>query len=233
MKEISPLIVILNMDLKIIESADGSHTLLLSSLNETYHSTKGAITESLHVFLKEGLEKFIDVQEVTILEIGFGTGLNAILTLLKGLETGQKINYHTLEPFPLPKEIISKLNYTESLHEILTGYFLKLHEASWNEDINITPGFNFRKYNMRLEDFNLKFKVDLIYYDAFAPSKQPEVWSLENLSKCFEILNPGGILVTYCAQGQFKRNLKAAGFEVEIIEGPPGKKEMTRGVKGI
>lgn len=225
LKEIPP------MKFEFLESKDGSHTIYLPELDETYHSRHGAVTESTYVFIEKGLDFiFKDQKELTVLEVGFGTGLNALLTLIWAKERKIKIDYHTLEPFPLPEEVYLKLNYPEVLNkEELRNDFLKMHSAC--EKIQLTEYFSFIKYQEKLEDFSSSVLADIIFYDAFAPSKQKEIWSLENMRKCFSLLKPGGALVTYCANGQFKRDLKEAGFTVEVLQGPPGKKEMTRGRK--
>lgn len=219
------------MEIKIIESGDGSHTLFLPHLNETYHSHHGALRESQYVFIEKGLDEFIGKKkEIAILEVGFGTGLNALLTMMWAVEKKIKVNYHTLEPFPLPKEIYQKLNYLTLLQkEEMNDSFFKMHELNEKVTYEFNEWFSFTKYYQKLEDFNEPLNVDLIYYDAFAPNKQPEVWDLMNIKKTYSLLSPQGMLVSYCASGQFKRNLKEAGYIVETLSGPPGKKEMTRG----
>lgn len=220
------------MPIKIITTEDGSHSLFDEELNETYHSTRGARGESMHVFLKEGLEHWHSLHhanEIRILEVGFGTGLNAFLTAQYAKQYQVKVHFTTLEPFPIEASIYQKLNYhqTEEERQLLTS----LHEAAWGETVPISPYFNLLKSTSRLEDFNSSEMYQVIYFDAFAPSKQPEVWSIENLRNCFNQLSEGGMLTTYCAQGQFKRNLVEAGFSVETLRGAMGKKEMVRGVK--
>lgn len=222
------------MKVEIVSSGDGSHTLFLPEMNETYHSLHGALTESQHVFIKMGLEVVgSDSNEVTILEIGFGTGLNAFLSLIWAEEHKKNIHFQTMEPFPLSPEILEKLNYSDHLPEKWKAYFQDLHAASWENPVRISEYFTIHKSADKLEDYSFDQLADLIYFDAFAPNKQPEVWDLSNIEKCYSMLKSSGILVSYCAQGQFKRNLKAAGFEVESLPGPPGKKEMTRGVKKL
>jgi tRNA U34 5-methylaminomethyl-2-thiouridine-forming methyltransferase MnmC len=217
----------------IIESGDGSHTLYHAGLNETYHSTHGALRESEHVFIKAGLEEVMkSASVVRIFEVGFGTGLNAWLTYKRVAGTDTKIIYHSIEPYPLGEEIYTNLNYVKDSSDSLKDFFLQLHRASWNEEVEMNENFTLKKINNRLEAFDPgKDFFDLVYYDAFAPSKQADMWLPENLQKIFVCLSKGGLLVTYCARGQFKRDLKAIGFEVETLEGPPGKKEMTRGRK--
>ena len=223
-------------DLEMITTSDGSHTLFNTELNETYHSVHGAIQESLHVFIKNGLQFFessIQPAEIKILEIGFGTGLNALLTLQYALETGIKIHYTSLEAYPLGKDIPGQLNYPALLNtEKFTALFQNLHETSWDKESIIINNFTLVKLLIRLQEADLGLaRFDLVYYDAFAPSKQPEMWELSILRKVEQSMKPGAILVTYCAKGQVKRDLKSLGLLVETLPGPPGKKEMVRAVK--
>lgn len=214
------------MSIKIITTEDGSHSLYNEEMNETYHSTKGALGESKYVFIEKGLEYFIqenNPKSINILEIGFGTGLNALLSYQFAKNNNTQINYTTLEPFPLSEEIISGLNY-----QFEPSIFKQIHYDIWADEMIIDDIFYFTKHLQKLENFQTVEKFDVIYFDAFAPSKQPEVWSLMNIQKCFNLLNQNGILTTYCSQGQFKRNLKEAGFQIEILQGAMGKKEMVR-----
>jgi len=220
------------MAIKIIITEDGSHSLFDDELDETYHSTRGALGESQHVFIKEGLEYHSKAHKgstLDILEVGLGTGLNAFLTLNYSEEHQVKTSFTSLEPFPIEKEIWENLNYYQSEKEKVI--LQKIHEANWEREVEISSQFRLKKTIARLELFNTSKLFHLIYFDAFAPSKQAEVWSLENLQKCFSLLNTNGILVTYCAQGQFKRNLAEVGFEVETLQGAMGKKEMVRATK--
>ncbi|WMJ72658.1 tRNA (5-methylaminomethyl-2-thiouridine)(34)-methyltransferase MnmD [Cytophagaceae bacterium ABcell3] len=216
--------------IEIISSKDGSHTLFLPEMNETYHSHHGAIQESEYVFIEKGIAPIAQKQKtLTILEIGFGTGLNALLSFRTAIQEGLTLHYHTLEPYPLIKEVYSNLNYPVIIEEgKYKETFLKLHEAPMNEEIKLSNNFFLNKYNETLENVTLRIEADVVFYDAFAPAKQPEVWSLSNLEKVKQAMNPKGVLVTYCASGQFRRDLKSLGFVVENLPGPPGKKEMTR-----
>lgn len=221
-------------EIKIIESGDGSHTLFHAALNETYHSMHGAVQESEHVFIQYGLEPLLSTKKmIKIFEVGFGTGLNAWLTYKKIANSEIKITYHSLEPYPLKEDIYTQLNYTKgSEDKNLQDFFLQLHHAEWDTEIELNNNFTLRKIKQTLEDYIVTDQnFDLVYYDAFAPSKQAEVWLPENIQKVYSLLNKEGILVTYCARGQFKRDLKEIGFLVETLPGPPGKKEMTRGRK--
>lgn len=219
------------MPIKIITTEDGSHSLFDDELNETYHSTRGARGESDHVFIKAGLEHFKKErsQAIHILEIGLGTGLNAFLTAQYAQQNRQLINFTSLEPYPISEEVYTQLNFNKS--EAERELFLTIHQSDWEKEVEIAPMFKLHKAIARLEEFATSSIFDLIYFDAFAPSKQPEVWSLGNIQKCYQLLKPGGILTSYCAQGQFKRNLKEAKFEVETLQGAMGKKEMVRAIK--
>ena len=216
-------------DIEIINTTDGSHTLVLKNLNETYHSTHGARTESEYVFIEKGLGH-VDKDKVTILEIGLGTGLNALLTSLASEGSSQQVCYHTIESNPLSPKILEKLNYPET--EMQKKLFDQIHSVEWDRTVKLHNTFEILKINGSWLDHRSPPDLyDIIYYDAFAPSRQPEMWSLPLLEKSYNILKTCGILVTYCAQGQFKRDLRTAGFQVEELPGPPGKAEMVRATK--
>ncbi len=218
------------MPLKIINTEDGSQSLFDDELNETYHSTKGARSESEYVFIEKGLElvtrpKSDDQHPISIMEIGFGTGLNALLSWQWAEERKISIHYYSLEPYPIPELVLSKMKLRAN------SRFNKLHDAGWNQKVKMSEYFVLEKWIKRVEEVSDVNRFDVIYFDAFAPSKQPEIWSIENLGACFRSLKSGGILTTYCAQGQFKRNLVSLGFEVEVLPGALGKKEMVRGIR--
>ncbi len=208
------------------ETEDGSHTLYNETLDETYHSTHGAIQEARHVFIKNGLESCL-LKEVSILEVGFGTGLNSILTCEYANKNEIAVNYTGLESFPLPMEIINQLNYKNEIVNFELEKFNAIHKSSWNEFNRIDPFFSVLKCDKKLQDFSTINKFDIIYYDAFGPRAQSEMWEKELFEKLYSFLNFNGKLVTYCAMGQFKRDLKSCGFVVESVPGPPGKREMT------
>lgn len=213
-------------------TSDGSHTLYVPHLDETYHSKHGAIQEALHVFIDAGLNHY-KKSELNILEIGFGTGLNTFLTLLEAEKKGIKINYTGIEAFPLGKEIIKRLNYTSELNlsEKAIELFNKLHKTEWEGEYEITPSFILNKIQIELDKFNTEKKFDVIYFDAFGPRVQPEMWTKQILKNMYNCLSEKGVLVTYCAKGSVKRTLKEVGFELEALPGPLGKREMTRAKK--
>ncbi len=220
--------------LQLLKTKDNSFTLYNPELNETYHSRHGALQESLYVFIKQGLHHFFESnkKEVSILEIGFGTGLNALLTLLESEKLNAKINYMSLEPYPIAKDLITQLSYPEilQLNEDQKQLFYILHDGSLvYETAHSSCHFELIKTGLMQHSFSNKF--DLIYFDAFAPEKQTDLWTKDVFNKCFELLNAKGILVTYCAKGEVKRTLKTTGFKVETLTGPPGKREMIRAVK--
>jgi tRNA U34 5-methylaminomethyl-2-thiouridine-forming methyltransferase MnmC len=219
-----------NKELKI--TADGSHTLFMPGLDETYHSTHGAIQEAEHVFIKAGL-KYFDLKELNILEIGFGTGLNSFLTFLESQKNKILINYTSLEAFPLKLDLIKELNYTQqlSLEKKDDKVYKMMHEIEWGEYHQISSNFKLKKLAEKLEKFSPTEKYDLIYFDAFGPRVQPEMWTVPVFKKMYNCLNENGILVTYCAKGTVKRGLKEVGFNIESLPGPPGKREMTRAQK--
>ncbi|WP_299705700.1 tRNA (5-methylaminomethyl-2-thiouridine)(34)-methyltransferase MnmD [uncultured Pontibacter sp.] len=224
------------MHLEIRQTKDGSNTLYVPELNEHYHSVHGALQESQHVFIKHGLEHVLNLRkDIKILEVGFGTGLNAILTYPFALAQKAFIQYDTLEKFPLGIDVVEQLHFDKViLNPELQEVFMELHKAPWNEPVDVIPYFTLQKIHETLEEFVApQAYYDLIYFDAFAPEKQPELWSDEMFAKLYKATRPGGVLVTYCAKGSFKRSLRAAGFEVEALPGPPGKREMTRGLKPV
>jgi len=223
------------MKVEIIQTEDGSSSLFVPELNETYHSTHGAITESTHVYIENGLNHYIKTNQpnsINILEVGFGTGLNALLTAIFVQKLSVNIHYHTLETFPLEEKIVESLHYPSLVGEPdPKELFQEIHQAKWGELISISDKFSIHKINRAIEKFQNKIKYDLIYFDAFAPSKQPEMWEIVIFDRLYAMMNPKAVLVTYCAQGQFKRNLKSAGFDIESLAGPPKKFEMVRAIK--
>lgn len=213
-------------------TADGSHTLFIPALDEHYHSTNGAIQESNHVYIETGLH-YCRKSYVTIFEIGFGTGLNAYLTLEDTINTDKKIQYLSIEANPLPCKVVEKLNYPNQLNAVDADLFVKLHEAAWNKTVKITQDFSLTKIEADLTQFDFNFipGIDLVYFDAFAPDKQPEMWSQEIFDYLYSLMNDEAILVTYCAKGEVRRRMQHSGFMVERLPGPPGKREMLRAIK--
>lgn len=222
----------------IITTQDGSHTLFHEELNEFYHSAKGAIQEGKHVFIKEGLNFIKGTalnlgDEIRILEIGFGTGLNALLTMLEAEAHNLEIHYETIELYPLPIETIKDLNYTQELgYEFCYGPYHTLHLCRWNETHQITKSFSFKKINDTILTCQLPLdNYQLIYFDAFSPEQQPEMWTNQVFKKLFDALRPNGILVTYCSKVSVQQAMKEAGFIIEKLPGAPGKREMLRAHK--
>lgn len=218
--------------MKVILTEDGSHSIYLPELDETYHSIHGAIQESNHVFIEGGLNYWLMENPgkniIRILEFGFGTGLNALLTTIK-VDASIKVNYHSLEKFPLTKEITKSLNYGNILHQ--SDLFNKIHEAGWDEEISILANFSIKKIESDFRDYTNDVNYDIIYFDAFAPSKQPNLWVKPIFERCYKFLDKEGVIITYSAKGQLKRDLKSIGFIVESLPGPPGKFEITRAIK--
>ncbi|TAJ11831.1 SAM-dependent methyltransferase [Marinilabiliaceae bacterium JC017] len=217
-------------EIEVMISEDGSHTLFVPELNEHYHSTHGAIQESMHVFINAGLAH-CKKENLSILEIGLGTGLNAFLTALN--RGAHQITYHSLEKYPITEEVVKELNYCAADDPQQKELFEKLHQLPWNKQVPWTAGMELLKLETDLTSVNLPSTYDLVYFDAFAPDIQPEMWSDEIFSKLYSAMNPGGILTTYCAKGIIRRRLIAAGFKVERLPGPPGKREMMRATKSI
>lgn len=218
----------------VVLTKDNSHTLYSEKFGATYHSTHGAIQESVHVFIKNGLEFYIDgsqSSELSVLEIGFGTGLNTLLTYKVAKERKIEVDYQSIEAFPVSIEAATELNYTDELGDDLQEVFLKMHQCDFGLLTSINSFFSLTKHQCLIENFRSDSRFDVIYFDAFSPTQQPELWALEVFKNMFQLLKPGGILVTYCAQGQMKRNMKIAGFKVTTLPGPPGKREMTSGIK--
>jgi tRNA U34 5-methylaminomethyl-2-thiouridine-forming methyltransferase MnmC len=216
---------------EIVLTADGSHTIAIPQMNVSYHSKYGAIQESIHVFIEAGL-RYLTNQSVNLFEMGLGTGLNAFLTAIEAEKTQRKIYYTAVELFPLSKEEAKSLNYAEQLQH--GELFQKIQECKWSEDVTISEFFTLRKENISLLKYPMPCKAEafnLIYYDAFAPSAQPELWTKQIFEKLFTMLAENGVLVTYCSKGDVKRALMVAGFKATKLPGPKGKREMLRAEK--
>jgi tRNA U34 5-methylaminomethyl-2-thiouridine-forming methyltransferase MnmC len=224
------------MKRKIITTSDGSKTIQIEDWNEQYHSIHGAIQEANHVFLKHGLlffcsEKSSDSEPIVILEIGFGTGLNAFLTLIEAEKLDISIDYAGVEAYPVDLEEIEQLNYVELISESHKLQFEALHKVSWEAPHNITSYFKLEKQKKFFQDIDNENEFNIIYFDAFGARVQPDLWTETIFTIMFKALKTDGILVTYAAKGSVRRAMQAVGFVVERLPGPPGKREMLRGTK--
>lgn len=219
------------MKRKIITTADGSKTIQIEDWNEQYHSIHGAIQEAYHVFIKNGLSLFQD-RELSILEIGFGTGLNALITLLESEKRGLDIVYKGVEAYPVVPEELQQLDYTSALNAgNLKQDFLRMHQTSWEQSHPITANFSLIKQQIDFKAISDVDLFDLIYFDAFGARVQPELWTEEVFTLMYRALKKDGVLVTYSAKGSVRRAMQAVGFVVERLPGPPGKREMLRALK--
>ncbi len=208
-------------------TADKSPTLYVPELDEHYHSVNGALQESMHVFINAGFKQ-IKKKSLSISETGFGTGLNALLTISESQNNTQKIYYETIEKYPLSDDIIEELQKTETFN---SDIFKKIHSAEWEKEINISDNFILKKRQTDLINYIPDKKFDLIYFDAFAPDKQPELWTEEIFTKLCKATNKNGILVTYSAKGSVKQALRNAGYFVKRLPGPAGKRHMVQAIK--
>lgn len=219
------------MDLEVLHTADGSATLRNKQLNATYHSMHGAVQESRHIFIEAGLKQSIRQfgKQLSILEIGFGTGLNTLLSLEGAQKQDLQINYSAIEKYPIPLSIASGLNYGTEADK----NFMSMHKAAWNESAVINQNFTLCKYLCDVNDFHFPKigRFHLVYYDAFAPETCPDMWNEFLFERLYTAMLPGAILVSFCAKGIIKRALKHSGFKVEALPGPPGKREMTRATR--
>ncbi len=222
----SPIFAKMNSAIPI-KTKDGSHTLYNEAAGEYYHSVYGAVQESEHIFIRAGLEaKQISPEVLQVLEIGFGAGLNALLTLKWAEDNHQPVQYLGIEAFPLTEATLKQLNYAEILH-IEPSLFLKMHQSIMRQQI--TPYFSVQVLHEKLQDLLPgKNRFHVVFFDAFSPGSQPEMWTKEGFIKLHDALIPGGTLVTYSCKGSVKRALKAAGFSLEKLPGPPGKREFLR-----
>lgn len=217
---------------EIILTTDGSHTLFVPELNEHYHSIHGAIQESEFIFINNGYEA-CKADPVNILEIGFGTGLNAFLTALKSCKGTRKVHYTTVEKYPLPAEITDLLNYPVFTGAGSRKTFSSIHSAPWNTAVTICDNFILKKIESDITSSFPQGSFDLIFFDAFGPDKQPEMWSSEIFKMIADSTNKNGIFITYSAKGEVKRKLSSNGFNVTILSGPPGKHHIIRADKKV
>lgn len=219
------------MKREIIITSDGSTSIHLPEWEESYHSKHGAIQEAQHVFIKNGLS-LCKGQSVSVLEIGFGTGLNAFITFLESQKINQNIDYVGVEGFPISTDEVVQMNYVNQLNASqFEAEFKTMHISDWEENVTISETFRLTKRKQLFNEINDKNQFDIIYFDAFGYRVQPELWSVEIFTKMFEALKEGGILVTYACRGPIKNAMKEAGFKIEKLAGPPGKREMLRGWK--
>jgi tRNA U34 5-methylaminomethyl-2-thiouridine-forming methyltransferase MnmC len=214
----------------ILKTNDQSDTIWSEKYGENYHSTFGAWTESMHVFIESGF-KSCKANPMSIFEMGFGTGLNAFLTLLEADKTTIPIYYYAIELHPIGFEIIQQLDYIELTDPRQKEIFLQLHQATWNIPVKITSNFTLHKIQGDILFWHPEAIFDLVFYDAFSPNSQPELWTSEIFQKLNKCMNNHALLTTYCAKGSVRRNLISAGFTVERLPGPPGKREMLRATK--
>lgn len=223
------------MKKEIIVTEDGSNSICVPHLNVAYHSIHGAIQESRHVFIEAGLKYLLnqfEKEQIGILEVGFGTGLNALLTAIEIEKLDKTVYYVALEPSPISDEEAQSLNYCEQLdRKDLQEDFRRMHDCAWNKGHVFTKNGLMHKSKSTLQEFEHTPGFDLIYYDAFAPAAQPELWTKEIFQKLFFLLKPNSILVTYCSKGDVRRAMMAAGFTVKKMPGPPGKREILRAIK--
>ena len=221
------------MNFSLITTEDGSHSLYSSELNESYHSIHGALSESMHIFIEAGLNEVIKTKNaLNILEVGFGTGLNAFLTRFFCEDMNIQTSYYGVEAFPVSKEIYSQLNYHTILNKTNQQYFLDLHTAEWDKSVQISENFLLKKHLAPISEVSIPDNFfDLVYFDAFAPQYQPEMWTVGIFEKIYKSMSNEAILTTYCCKGDVKRALKSVGFQIEKLPGPKGKREMLRARK--
>lgn len=221
------------MKRRVVKTADGSTTIHIEEWDEHYHSTHGAIQEAYHVFIDMGLNCFLNKQKaISILEIGFGTGLNAFITYLECLKRQHDVTYVGVEGYPVSADEIAALNYVEALEATeYSTVFNTMHVKPWEQEMVLSENFKLTKRNQFFADITDKETFDLIYFDAFGARVQPDLWTEAIFLKMFEALKSGGVLVTYAAKGSVRRAMLAVGFTVERLPGPPGKREMLRATK--
>jgi len=219
-----------NMKSELILTEDGSNSLYVPEIDECYHSSHGAIQESRHIFIEAGLKQ-CRKSEINILEVGFGTGLNAFLTMIEAEWNAKQIHYVSLEKYPVEAEKALRLNYPEELSSEKRSCFELMHLSAWNEKVKITPFFSLEKVETDFTQYIPENKFDVVFFDAFSPEKQPEMWTQERFELIYEYCNDAAILTTYCAKGVVRRAMQAVGFTVERLAGPPGKREILRGIR--
>jgi tRNA U34 5-methylaminomethyl-2-thiouridine-forming methyltransferase MnmC len=215
------------MKLQIRKTADNSDTIFVPTMDEHYHSIHGAWQESLHVFINEGLNQ-LTRSSICIFEMGFGTGLNVLLTLINSIKSSIEITYHTIDLYPLDINVVNQLNHRNFIEPEFHSLYEAIHLCDWNVPVEICKNFHLTKISSNILTYKPHYDYDIVYWDAFGPEKQPDIWHTNVFRMMYESMNPEGILVTYSAKGWVRRNLEAAGFMVKKIQGPPGKREMIR-----
>ncbi len=217
------------MKLDLITTKDGSHTLYRPDLDESYHSAYGAIQESQHIFIQSGFLA-VPKNNIQVFEMGFGTGLNVLLTILKATDLKKAVKYYSIEKFPVSPELVAQLNYSVILSPGFHGIFKTIHHSGWDKDIGIGKVI-LHKIHSDILEYTIPAGNDLVYYDAFSPEKEPDLWSENIFRKIYDSMTTGGVFVTYSAKGEVRRNLISVGFRVEKLDGPPGKKHILRACK--
>jgi len=216
-------------NIQLITTKDGSHSLYRPDLDEQYHSIFGAIQESLHIFIKSGFDA-VTKKDIQVFEMGFGTGLNALLTRLRSMETKRKVYYYSIEKYPIPEGLMNQLNYSSILSPGKPEIFQEIFEAGWNCK-SVLGLFVLQKIHADILKYEIPDGNDLIYFDAFSPDKEPELWTESLFRRLYNSMNEGGVFVTYSAKGEVRRKLLTVGFKVEKLAGPPGKLHILRAVK--
>lgn len=221
------------MGRSILLTNDGSCTVQVSATGDTYHSKHGAIQESRHVYIDAGLDYYVqqhpDTTTIKVFETGLGTGLNALLTTLYAIQHNISISYHTVELYPLTEEEFRLLNYGTLLHD--DGMLSAIHHSDWGKAVNINPHLHLIKHQLPLHAYHFPEQFDVIYHDAFAPDVQPELWTAEVFKQLYDMTVPGGVLVTYSSKVVIRRAMEQAGYAVEKVPGPHGKRDMARAMK--
>lgn len=225
-------LILQKMERKIIETSDGSLSLYIPEWDENYHSKHGAVQEAYHVFIRSGLDLFKDKEKVSILEMGFGTGLNCMISFLEAKRRGLHIDYTGLEAYPLDNETVLKLNHLQQLKaERFGSFYQTMLGTEWERRTEIDRDFSLNKREVMFENFVEENEFNLVYFDAFGARVQPELWTEAIFRKMYVALKNNGVLVTYSAKGSVRRAMQSVGFTVERLPGPPGKREMLRAIK--
>ncbi|MFO7622582.1 MAG: tRNA (5-methylaminomethyl-2-thiouridine)(34)-methyltransferase MnmD [Bacteroidales bacterium] len=216
--------------MQIVETEDGSHTIFVPEISEHYHSIHGAVQESKHIFIRHGFDSS-GADPLNILEIGFGTGLNALLTALRSIESGRKAFYTSVEKYPLDEATINSLNYSKIVGQDGSRLFAKIHSSPWDTETLICNNFIINKIRGDITKLELSGSYDIIYFDAFSPEKQPELWTDKIFRMISDVTVKNGFFVTYCVKGLVKRILRSSGFRVSLVPGPPGKRHIMKAIK--